>query len=193
MISRSEVRTKVTVTGEEQAQDKLKRVENALNTVAGGTRGLSSAFTSLGPGAAVAGAAAGAAAVAITGMAVAAEKASSALYSLGMRGGDVSAVATAFERLASPQLLNNIQQSTGRLVSSFDAMRLSTQMLRAGIQESNLPHWFQLVTRAAQDTGQNVIQSLESMSTALSSGRISAFQRLGVDVASIREQVRELV
>ena len=192
MISRSEVRTRVTVTGEEQAQAKLRRVEGALNTVAGGTRGLASAFASIGPGAAVMGAGIGAAVVTITGLSAAAEKAASALGRLGMRGGDVSAVATAFEQLASPELLANIQRSTGRLVSSFDTMRLSVQLLRAGISESDIPRWFQLVTRAAQDTGQNVQASLERMTTALVSGRISAFQRLGIDVGAVRDRVREM-
>ena len=45
------------------------------------------------------------------------------IYELGMRGGEVSAVANAFERLVSPGFLSRLQQSTGGLVSNFNLMR----------------------------------------------------------------------
>jgi len=114
-----------------------------------------------------------------------------AIYDLGMRGGDVSAVATAFERIASPRLLSQLREATGGLSRGLDLMRESTQALRAGlVTEDEIGRWYRAVTRGAQDTGESVEDLQRALGTMLTTGEMEeVLGKLGVSVTNVREEV----
>jgi hypothetical protein len=113
-----------------------------------------------------------------------------AFVELGNRGGDVSAVAAAFERLGDPSLIGNLNEITGGLVRNQQLMARSTQVLRTGIVgATEFTEMMELTTRAAQDMGRDVSQSIDAVSTALSGGGVEALNQLGVNVSDLRERV----
>ncbi len=132
-----------------------------------------------------------AAAVGMAAAAAGALKLGQALHDLGMRGGEVSAIATAFERMTSPRMLAGLRQATGGLIRDTELMREATQAMRANLQsEDEIRRWYQVVARGAQDSG----ESIETMHTALGNmlsggGLEEVLTKIGVPMSEVREEI----
>jgi hypothetical protein len=186
-------RARVVVEGEDKAAKDLKQVEKAWDDLAKGTSGVNKQLRAMSPqmGAVLAGL--GAIAAAATAAAVAAKELGEQLVKLGMRGGEVDAVADAFERLADPGMLSNLQRVTGGLISGFELMARSTQALRTNlVSAEEFERWAAVVTRSAQDMGRDVSASFEAVTTTLAGGGLESLNRLGVNVPIIRDRLMAL-
>lgn len=190
---RGTVRTKVKVEGSDESVKNLKNIERSFDTLGKGLGGVEKIARSSGAEVAAGLAAIGAASVALGALVGGVKALASGLHELGMRGGDVSAVATAFERIANPRLLAQMHAVTGGLVRDMDLMRLSNEALRSGlVGDRELTRWMSVTTRAAQDMGRNVGQSLQAVTTAISGGGTEALAQLGVNMSRVRDQMREM-
>lgn len=130
------------------------------------------------------------AAVAVAG---AVRDAGEALYDLGMRGGDVSAVGTAFERIADQDTLRRLHEASGGLVDNVRLMREYTQATRAHLAtEDEIVRFYRAVTRGSQDAGESVQEMLQGLGSALSGGGLESFARLGVPIAAVNEELRRM-
>jgi hypothetical protein len=183
---RGAARAWVKIEGKDKAKKDLKSVEKAFDDLAKGTGGVNNQLRAMSP-------AMGAALAGLGAIAAAATAATVALHKMGMRGGDVDAVATAFERIASPQFIRNLEQATGGLVRSTEMMARATMVLRTGLaDEAQITRWFQTVTRSAQDMGRDVVASLDAVAVTLAGGGLESLNRLGVNVPEIRERLQEM-
>lgn len=183
----------VKVDGGQKAESDLRSLERGLDSLSGGVGSISSGLRgmSAGAGAAVAGITAIAAAA--TAAAATAVRLGVALRDLGMRGGEVSAVAVAFERIASPSLLSRMREATGGLVDEMELMRGTTQALRSGMAtESEITEWFGAVTRSAQDMGRDVPQAIQAITQVLSGGGLESLSRIGVNALAIRDSLQAM-
>jgi len=175
------------------ANRRLREFGETLKSAGGGVGSFTERVAGMSTPLTVAAGAAAAVTGAVVAVAAAAREGAEALYELGMRGGDVSAVATAFERVASPELLGNMSEVTGGLVRELDLMRLANQALRTElVDEETFTRWSQVVTRAAQDTGRDVVRSLEAMTTTLAGGGTESLNQIGVNVLRVNQEVRKL-
>jgi hypothetical protein len=190
-MSTNEVRTTVRIDGAQKGAADVSNVQQALETLAGGARGVGSMLASAHPAAAAAAVAIGAVGAAAMGAARMLESMVRTGREWAQLGGEFSAVATAFERLANPQVLARLEQATGRLVGNMRLMREFNQADRAGLlNEKQIEASFALVTRASQDLGENVEQMLQRLGSALSSGELGMFADLGVNIGEVQRQVR---
>jgi len=192
-LGRGTVRAKVTVEGDDKAKRSLKEVERSFTQLGQGAKGMGALLGGLGPHAGAAVAALGTITVAAQAYLRAIELVARGMAHLAIRGGEVSAVATAFERVASPQLLVGLQRATGGLISNFDLMRQASRSLRTElVDESQLEEWFGTITRLAQDAGRDVPQAIENMANALTGGGLEGFQQLGINISAVRDELREM-
>jgi hypothetical protein len=181
------VRTKLEVTGSREYKRRMKEADDSLDRFAKTAGKTKDAFGDLANQwtAATAG-------IAIAGAAIVrvVQEVGNAIVALGMRGGEVSAVAGAFERIASPEVLRNMQEATGYLLTSQELAQEYVQIYRANLlDESQIDEFMGLVARAAQDTGENTAEMIRSAANALAGGGLEVFQRLGVNIGEIRDQL----
>lgn len=187
------VKTRIELEGAEAYVQKTTRATKSVKDLNDTSKQSKSAFEEMRAGAALAApyiAAIGTAATVAIG---AITQLGRSLYDLGMRGGSVSAVATAFERIASPELLGKVNEAAGGLSRNIDLMRESTQALRAGlVDEDEIARWYRAVTRGAQDTGESVQDMHRALGNMLSGGGMEeVLTKLGVNVGRIRDEMRD--
>ena len=182
MALKGDVRTKVTVEGTREVRQKLKRTEGSFKSFAGSAGGALTGLMAFGG------------AVVVMRQAIqVAERLGRAIHELGMRGGEVSAVATAFERLAAPDLLSRLQEQTGWLVDEQRLMQESVQILRSRmISEQDWVRSLGAITRLAQDAGESAEDMVSLFAQMASGGGMEGLGRIGVDILSVRDAVREL-
>lgn len=116
-----------------------------------------------------------------------------AFVDLGQRGGEVSDVANAFERIASPSLIENLSAASAGLMTNVQLMTGAIQALRTGLAtESDLVRWTSGVTEAAQAMGRNVPDAFRAVITAISGGGLETLGQLGVNMMEIRDRLRQV-
>lgn len=125
----------------------------------------------------------------IGGIAVAAGAAAATLIALGSRGAEVADVSDAFKSLTSSlggstASLAALRAGTLGTISDFNLMKIANETLGAGVRLS--ADDFGVMARAAQiaadATGGDMVQSLQTMSDALVSGRTRAVEFMGITI-----------
>ena len=189
---RGTLRGTVEVTGSDSTTRKLRALERELDSV--GRRGMEIGrrMRAAGPGIAVGVVAIGAAVAAAERLGRALVQVGRQVHELGRRGGEISAIATAFETLASPDLLARLEESSGWLVSERRLMAESVQVLRSRIlTEEQWTESIGAITRLAQDAGESTDDMVRAFADIASGGGAESLQRLGVNVAALRDQLRQ--
>lgn len=116
------------------------------------------------------------------------------LQEIGMRGGEVSAIQQAFERIASPEVLRNLKDASGGLLTNIELQKEYTQVFRANLidTEQDMARFYQAVIRASQDVGENTNQMIRTLGDALSKGEVEIFAKLGVNVVKLKDDLKEM-
>jgi hypothetical protein len=186
-----DVQTTISIKTVKSSLSDMTKVKAGFDTLAQGTKGISSALSKVGGPAGAAVAAFGAITAGLGALTLGLAKATQAVHQLGMRGGDVSAVQQAFERIASPTTLTNLQNATGHLLTNVELQREYIQVFRSGLvdSEEEIARFYRAVTRGAQDTEESTTDMLKSLGDALTSGETGVFTRLGINVQFFKDQL----
>ncbi|MHC4644082.1 MAG: hypothetical protein ACYTBJ_01175 [Planctomycetota bacterium] len=196
-MAKGKVETTVKILGTDVAAKKLKEVERAFDDVSGGAGALNRRLRDIGPKHAVAISGITAAFQALGGVVSlvtqAAQTAGQAFIALGQRGGDVSAIAQAFDRFGDTEVLSRLNAVSGGLLTNTELMAGYTQAMRAGIvSQEDFIGAIETTVRAAQDMGKNMTGSIQAVITAMSGGGMEGLGQLGVNVLEIRERLQNM-
>jgi len=186
------IRGKVEIDGTRKTTSDLKRLEKQLDDA--GKRGFQFGehLRRAGPGIAVGVAAIGAATMAARELARVMGAAAHAVHAFGMAGGAFSPIATAFESIASPELLARMHEQTGWLIDEQRLMQESVQVLRARmLTEGEWVESLAAITRLSQDAGEEADQMVRAFADIAAGGGAESLQRLGVNVSELRDRLRE--
>lgn len=183
----------IKVEGAERAESDLRGIERGLDSLSGGAGGVAQGLRGISAEAGIAIAGITALAAAARAAAAVARELGQRLYALGQSGSTVAAVSTAFERLASPQLLGRLRESTRGMVEDIDLMTNATRAMQTGIVSGGqLPEWFELAARSARTMGRDVTEVLRSVTDSLTGRGLEGLQQLGVNAAQIQERVQAM-
>lgn len=109
------------------------------------------------------------------------------LIELAAHGSDVDDVAAAFERLTekagatSEAFANELREATANTITDFELFKKANESLRAGIKPDEMIELTKAARALAEETGQNLTQSIDEVTSAFTTGRVQALQnRLGI-------------
>ena len=109
------------------------------------------------------------------------------LAEIASRGADVGDVREAFERLTesaggvASTLQQQLRQATGNTIADFDLLRQANENLRAGIKPDEIIELTKAARALAEETGQDLTQSIDEVTAAFETGRVAALRnRLGL-------------
>lgn len=191
MLTKGTIRGTVEIDGTDPSVKKLRSVEKAFDDLGSKGLNLGERLRQAGPGIAVGIAAIGASVMAIRATADALARVGREVHALGMLGGELSPITTAFERLSSPELLARLHEQTGYLVSERTLLAESVQALRARmLSEDEWVESLGAITRLSQDAGENVDMMVSAFANIAAGGGVESLARLGVNVSELREQLR---
>ena len=103
----------------------------------------------------------------------------------------VKGVKTAFEKLADPNLLNNLRKATQGTVDDIQLMQRAVQAQNFGIPVKNLATYLEFATKRARETGQSVDYLVDSIITGLGRQSVLILDNLGISASEIRERMKE--
>lgn len=109
------------------------------------------------------------------------------LADLASRGADVDDVTSAFERLTqqaggvADAFQTELRNATSGTIADFDLLAQANENLRAGIKPDEIIELTKAARALAEETGQDLKQSIDEVTQAFQTGRVAALQnRLGV-------------
>lgn len=175
-FDRASERAKAELRGVSRSADAAKKAFGGIAAVAGGV-------------------AAGVVAVAgaLGGVAAAANKAAESFARLAQRGGGFDAVASRFESMADPGLIQRLQELSGWQIRQTDIMRSYTQTMEVGlVSAGEYEDWLTRITRLAQDRGGDPTQWLQRFTQVISGGGIETLREMGVNTMQVMDRLREL-
>ena len=183
----------VQIRGTDQSTRHLKSVEKALDDLSRKGLSLGQRMRTVGPQVAVGLAAIAATAVALRALGRVLERVTGQVHALAMAGGEMSAIATAFEQLASPALLRRMQEATGGLIDQQRLMRETNQIMRSRlISERDWVDSLGAITRGAQESGESIDLMVRAFADMSSGGGLESLNRLGINTMEVRDRLRGL-
>lgn len=191
-MAKNVIQDKVELKGIRETNRRLQSLEKSLDSV--GKKGLSVGDMMKTGGAQFAvGVAAIGATIAIADRAAqAVGRLVKATHELAMRGGAVAAASSAFEGLASPDLLARINQLSAGLISQQTIYEEGTQILRARIlTQDEMAESMGMIANLAQGVGEDVDAMVAQFAQIGSGGGAESISRLGINILEMRREIQE--
>lgn len=104
-------------------------------------------------------------------------------------GRELSGVSQAFDRIGSPQLLDELRNSTRGLVSDLELMKAAVQASNFKIPLTELGSLFEFAQRRAQETGESVEFLTQSIVTGIARKSPLILDNLGISAIELREKL----
>lgn len=103
----------------------------------------------------------------------------------------MAGVRSAFEKIASPNLLNNLRKATRGTVDDLQLMQRAVQAKNFNIPLENLATYLEFATKRARETGQSVDYLVDSIVTGLGRQSVLILDNLGISAKEIRDRMKD--
>lgn len=104
---------------------------------------------------------------------------------------EAEGVATAFERLNSPGLLDDLRKATKGTVSDLELMKKAVLAHNFRIPLSELATYFEFARKRAMQTGESVDYLVNSIVTGIGRKSIMILDNLGISISELQEEVKK--
>lgn len=103
----------------------------------------------------------------------------------------MAGVRSAFDKIASPNLLANLRKATRGTVDDLQLMQKAVQAKNFNIPLENLATYLEFATKRARETGQSVDYLVDSIITGLGRQSVMILDNLGLSAAEIRDKMKD--
>lgn len=103
----------------------------------------------------------------------------------------VEGVETAFNRIASPDLLSDLRDATRGTVTDLELMQKAVQAKNFKIPLTNLATYFEFATKRAIQTGESVDSLVNSIITGIGRKSAPVMDNLGISSAELQEEIKK--
>lgn len=103
----------------------------------------------------------------------------------------VDGVKKAFNKIASPTLLQDLRRATQGTVTDLQLMQRAVQANNFKIPLENLATYLEFATKRAQETGQSVDYLVDSIVTGLGRQSVLILDNLGISAKEIRDRMKD--
>ena len=104
---------------------------------------------------------------------------------------EAEGVAIAFERLAKPELMNQLKEATHGTVSEMELMKAAVKFDDFKLNVDELGTLLAFAQQKAKDTGQSVDYMVDSIVTGLGRQSLMILDNLGLSAAEIKDRMKE--
>jgi hypothetical protein len=99
-------------------------------------------------------------------------------------------ITTAFNKLNSPDLLNNLREATRGTVADIDLMSAAVRANNFQISLEALPKYFAFAQQRARDTGESVDYLVDSIVRGIGTRSSKILDNLGISLTAINEELK---
>lgn len=104
-------------------------------------------------------------------------------------GSELTNVSLAFQSLNDPVLLNKLRKATGNTISDLTLMKNAVMAVQLGIDQNQLPKYFEFASQRAKETGQSVDYLVNSIVTGVGRKSTMIIDNLGISSAQLNEEM----
>ena len=105
--------------------------------------------------------------------------------------GIAQGVSDAFSKLGDATLLKKLETATSDTVSKLELMEKSVQAVKLGIDQAQLPTYFQFATKRAQETGQSVDYLVDSIVQGVGKKSAMILDNLGISAVRLADELEK--